>query len=147
MHLPGSPSPGEVGGVFAGIVTVLALLGGGVRWLVSWRERRAEARSAKLQRWHEELDARERRLDAEEAERSQRLEDRQGRLEVAYAQLHRENAALRIAFELIAAPLRLREPENPALKQAEEMLKAVFPISPLTPPPMVGLMDQLHKID
>src|SRR3546814_430675 len=56
---------GGIGGIFAGTVAVLGLLGGGIRWMLNWKERREESRSAKLQAWHDELAAREKRLDAE----------------------------------------------------------------------------------
>lgn len=55
----------ETGGIFAGIVALLATFGGGVRWAVKWTDRRQETRAAKLLVWEAALDAREMRLDAE----------------------------------------------------------------------------------
>lgn len=118
---PGSPSPGEIGGIFAGVVALLAAIGGGLRFLFNWAERRASSRAAKLQDWHNELVKREGRLDEKQAEF-------EGRLEGTIAQLGRENRALRMAFQLVAAPLRQIDPGNPALVRAEQMLQAAFPL-------------------
>lgn len=121
MHDPGSPSPGEIGGIFAGIVALLATIGAGFRFLFNWTERRASSRAAKLEAWHNELKEREAKLDNEQTAF-------QARLEESVAQLGRENRALRLAFQLVSAPLRTLDPSNPALIRAEQLLQAAFPL-------------------
>lgn len=118
---PGSPSPGELGGIFAGVIALLATIGAGARFLFNWVERRASSRAAKLEQWHTELKQREGRLDQEQAAF-------QARLEESVAQLGRENRALRLAFQLVSAPLRQLDPANPALIRAEQLLQAAFPL-------------------
>lgn len=96
------------------------MIGGAFRWLVNWRGARAETRAAKLQHWHDELDAREKRIDQMQA-------DYQRRIEARLATLERENMALRRAFELVTAALRAKDPRNRALDQAEAAIAEAFP--------------------
>jgi len=49
-------SAGEAGGIFAGVISVLGIIGGGFAWLAGWFERRSTSREGKLQRWHDELE-------------------------------------------------------------------------------------------
>lgn len=123
------PSAGEVGGVFAGLVALLVAIGHGFRWLLGWNDRRASTRTAKLDAWQRQLEAREERLDDQQAEHWHRIE-------IELEQLRREHAALRGGYQLIAAALRDRDPHNPALTQADELLKAAWPLEPLTPDDM-----------
>lgn len=123
LHDPGWPSAGEAGGIFAGIVAVLATVGAGLRWLFHWVERRASSRAAKLQAWHDELHSREVRIDEKQAA----LE---ARLEATVDDLRKENQALRLAFQLVATPLREADPCHPNLIRAEQLLNAAFPLDP-----------------
>ncbi|SMF70491.1 hypothetical protein [Allosphingosinicella indica] len=122
-------SAGEAGGIFAGVVALLALLGKGAQWLLNWNDARVSSRSAKLDAWHAELERREERLDAEQKAYQDRLESRLKKLEG-------ENQALRLAFELVAVPLRAIDPGNPKLAQAEELLRSAFPLVPQVPAEM-----------
>lgn len=137
MSDPGGVSPGEMGGMFAGAVALLGTIGAGIRWLLGWKERRAESRSAKLQAWHDELVAREARLDAE------RERDIAG-LREDIAKLRREHGALLNAYQLLAGALRVLDATNPALRMADEMLRAAYPVDAVTPADMrvmLGSMD------
>ena len=40
---------------------------------------------------------------------------------------------MRVAFELVAAALRVIEPDNIALRQAEQIIAAAFPLEPQIP--------------
>lgn len=131
-------SAGEAGGVFAGIVALLAALGKGVKWLLGFRERQAVTRAAKLQAWHDELEARERRLEERQAEYQASIERK---LKVFEGQ----NMALRMAFEMVAAPLRALEPHNRELAQAEQLLRAAFPLDPDITPDFKGLLGRIEK--
>ena len=128
---------GEVGGYFAGAVALLAVIGKGIKWLTNFKERQAESRAAKLQAWHDELQAREKRLDDKQAEYQADIERR---LRVVMKQ----SVALRMAFEMVAAPLRAIDPANKELAQAEQLLRSAFPLDPDMPPDF-GMM--LSKIE
>ncbi|MDX3885977.1 MAG: hypothetical protein QHC65_16255 [Sphingomonas sp.] len=131
-------SVGEVGGVFAGAVTLLATLGGGIKWLFDWGDRRAEGRQAKLQKWHDELEAREARLDAERASEIASLRE-------AIARLSREHGALANAYQLIANALRVIDAGNPTLRMADELLRKAFPADPATPVDMIGALGRIDQ--
>src|SRR3546814_3018803 len=93
-------SAGEVGGIFAGSIALLAAIGQGIKWLLNFRERQADSRSAKLQAWHEELQAREKRIE-------EKQEKYQAEIEHRLSTLMRQNMALRMAFEIDRKSTRL----------------------------------------
>lgn len=128
---------GEVGGYFAGAVALLALIGQGIKWLLNWKERRADSRAAKLQAWHDELQAREKRIDEKQTEY---WADVEKRLSIVIKQ----NMALRMAFEMVAAPLRAIDPHNRELTQAEQLLHAAFPLDPNLPPDFSILLGKIE---
>lgn len=132
----------------AGIIAILGALGGAGKWLFDWLERREQRRidqeqrreddrAAKLQKWHDELDARETRLDTERETHLARIERRM-------EQMENELDALRNAYRLATAALRAIDPGNSALRMADELLRAAFPINSSTPPDMAA---QLRKLD
>lgn len=123
----------EAGGIFAGAVAVLATLGAGLRWLLNWSERRQESRAVKLQRWHDELEKRELRLDAE---RENEIRD----IRTALDQVRGEHRALFQAYHVIASALVKLDPMNPALKQAARLLDTAFQVDAETPPDMAALV-------
>lgn len=116
----GGFSTGEAGGLFAGIIATATLLGAGIKWI--WGEAKAAAltRREKLDRWSDELDAKEKRLDQEEAAY-------RARIEAEIAELRRGGRALSRAFELVAAALLVKDPKNQALAEAERILTEAFP--------------------
>lgn len=132
----GGVSAGDTGGVIAGVVVVGAAIGKGIRWLLNWRDARAATRSAKLQRWHEELERREAKIE-------QRDREYQAHIETELRQLKIENRALRAAFEMVATPLRSVEPGHPALARAQELLTRAFPLDPSLPEDMGVLMSMI----
>jgi len=136
MSDPRLDAAGQLGGIFAGIVALLVALGKGAQWLLNWNDARQETRTAKLDRWQQELKEREARLDSEQAAYQQKIEQRLERLET-------ENHALRLAFELVAAPLRALDPENDGLSKAEQLLTAAFPLVPKIPPEMKASLGKL----
>lgn len=127
------PSAGEVGGVFAGLVALLVAIGQGVKWLIGWGDRRGATRTAKLDAWQRQLEEREERLDTQQA-------DHWHRIELELEQLRREHAALRGGYQLIAAELRVKDPTNRALTNADELLRAAWPLEPLTPDEMTAMV-------
>jgi len=138
---------GNVGGIFAGIVALLACIGGGIKWTLNWNDHRAQSRTAKLDAWQRELDLREQRL-AEEREKF--LSEVRGELEevkTSNAQLHKEHAALLGGYQLIAAALRVLDPDNRALAMADELLRAAFQPDPVTPADMKATVLKVKRSD
>jgi hypothetical protein len=131
-------SLGEYGGIFAGATAILALLGAAVKWIAGWRERQATSRAGKLEAWHKELERREAKLD-------QQQQTYQARIEQRLAALESENNALRLAFELVAGPLRAVDPTNQALAKAEQLLTAAFPLVPTTPHDMRAQLGAIER--
>lgn len=137
MGDPGGISTGEVGGIIAGAITILGTVGAGVRWLLGWRDRQEESRATKLQKWHDELSARETRLDEERATEIASLRD-------DIARLRREHGMLLSAYQLIAGAMRVIDAGNPALRMADELLRAAFPLRG-TPADMSALADRIDQ--
>lgn len=111
-------SAGEWAGAAGGAVSLLTLIGGGLRWLVSWRETRELA-----------LDA---RIDA-------RLTKLEGDAEQFRVNMDR----WRVAFKLVADELARIAPHSPKLAQARALLVQAFPTDPFVPPEMGELLDRL----
>lgn len=114
-------TPGEAGGMFAGILALLALVGRGIAWIVGWSDARAISRSAKLDQWHKELVERDRELDARDDRRLAALEGQ-------VAELTRAVDKWRTAFHLVSAELLQKNPKSVALMQAQKILAEAFPL-------------------
>lgn len=112
---------GEAGGIFAGAVALLVVIGKGAAWLINWKDTREQTRSAKLQIWHEELKEREEALD-------ERVDRRMEALESQLVDLSRTVDKWRTAFHLVAAELLQRHPQSVALMQAQKILAEAFPL-------------------
>ena len=119
---------------------VLVALGHGLRWWLGWTDRRAATRSAKLDAWQRQLEAREDRFTATQVDHWQRVESELN-------QLRSQHAALLGGYQMLAAALRLNDPINPALRQADELLKAAFPLDPLVPSDMRATVLAAHRKD
>lgn len=134
----GGISSGEIGGVLAGIIAGGVAIGKGLAWLLNWRDARAKTRTAKLDKWHEELARREKDLDA-------RLDHR---LESLERQVTQHTAALdkwRMAFHLVAAELLQRHPQSTALMQAQKILAEAFPLNLTLPEDMEAALGQIDQ--
>ena len=55
MSDPGQPSGWDLAAVGSGIVAALVAIGHGMRWLLTWTDRRATARAERLAREEAEL--------------------------------------------------------------------------------------------
>lgn len=108
---------------------------------IAWLDKRAalagRTRAAGLQDWEDKLTARESAFDAA-------IDDRLKSIEGQLEQRRAESVALRMAFELAAEALRRVDPKNPALKRAEQLLIAAFPLDPTIPAPMLDLLHQIE---
>lgn len=133
MSEPGAPSGWDIAAIVGGIVAVLGALGRAGAWLLGWSDRRQRARLDRLAREEDELaeswSSFRKRVTAERDEMARRVEALERR-DVARA---KENAALRVAFELVAAALRVNDPDSIALRQAEQILASAFPLHPQLP--------------
>lgn len=133
--MPDPSASGELAtaGVVGGVVTALGMIGAAIRWLFLWGDKRTE----RLAREEDELDeswsAYRKRLEArlERAEKREEARDKQV-------------TALRLAFELVAGELRRVAPLSGALRRAEQILAAAFPLEPIVPPEMG---EALQKIE
>jgi uncharacterized protein HemX len=134
------PSAGEVGGVFAGGVALLVALGHGIRWWLGWTDRRAANRAAKLDAWQHQLDEREARLD-------QQQQDHWAEIGRELDQSRRERAALLGGYQLIATEMRLVDPDNDALRRADELIRSAFLLDALPPPEMNQLLRRAKRSD
>lgn len=126
----------HAGGIVAGAIALLATFGGGARWLLNWNERRAESRSAKLQKWSDELDRREAKLDAE------REAEIVG-IKTTLSQMSGEHHALFQCYHLLAAALIKLDPVNPALTEASALLSAAYRIDRTMPANMAALLGRI----
>lgn len=133
-----SISAGEIGGLFAGGVALLATVGGGIRWLLGWKARQESSFHAKLLSWEAKLAAREVRLDEEQAAHFARIEARLMRAETVLE-------AVLGAYHLIAGELRTVDPANLKLGMADELLKAAFKIEPVVPADMAAALDRIRE--
>lgn len=126
-------SPGEVGGVIAG----LGVLGAGFKWLWTAIQGSRETRAAKLDRWHSELTERERALDA-------KIDARMEAMETQVKELTGAVDRWRMAFQLVASELLHLNPRSQAILQAQKILAEVYPVSLSIPDDMT---ETLNKLD
>ncbi|WP_342248597.1 hypothetical protein [Sphingomonas sp. OTU376] len=142
MSDTGGVSAGEVGGIIAGAIALLAALGKGVAWALNWKDARANSRSAKLQAWHDELTAREAKLDAEIASRLSRIEEAHASLVKNHLDVLIRFERQRNAYRVLAAELIQVAPHSAALIQASMILEEPLPV-----PSMPGVPELLSEID
>ena len=126
-------NPGEIGGIIAGVVALLAALGAGLKWLFDFtagrNDKNEASRTAKLQTWHDELDEREREFDEKQRAYQAQIEARLSQVEVT-------NRTLLRAVEMLSASLRVIEPNSPILAQVALLLEQAFPVDHNIPPEM-----------
>lgn len=119
---PEGISAGEVGGVVAGVIALVAAIGKGLAWLLNWNEARTSNRQARLEKWEASLVERERsyreeieaRLEQAE-ERLQHAEDKTATMATTIANLRSNQAALTIAVVDLATDLDVHAPTSPVL--------------------------------
>jgi len=112
------PDGFDIAGIIGGVVTFLASIGGGIKWLFGRAERREKA------------------LDAKEAELVAKLEQR-------VAALEEDNRKIWMALSYVVPALHAHDPKSPALKAAAQILGNAFPVDLNTPKDMT---DTLSKI-
>ena len=113
-------SAGEVGGVFAGFVALIAALGKGLAWLLDWDSKRTLAKEHRLRSWEISLDEREK-------EYREAIETKMADLEGEVLRLRTQQGALSFSLLEIAVAHRDKDPDSPALARAATMLRQAFP--------------------
>jgi len=144
MSDSGGVSAEHAGGLIAGAVAVLTMLGGGIKWMFRRADHASVSREKKLDAWHLELSEKEAKLDQGRTAYIERLEARLELIETNERARDTQLSALRVAFELVSKALRHIDPANTALHLAEDILRNAFPVNPETPRNMV---DQLVAIE
>ncbi len=129
------PTLGEAGGIFAGIVALLATIGGGFKWMLGWRDRREESRAEKLAAWEARLEARDTDYQASIEKRLRALVKWAVRMQTNYS-------ALWNGYQHLATELRHKEPGNSALARAEEMIRLAMPLDPHIPADFAEMLAQ-----
>jgi hypothetical protein len=121
MSDPGGTTPGELGGMVAGVAALLGMIGAGLKWLGGWANKREENRATRNARWEADLDARERTI---EEKLSASLSHCEGRC----AAVEEKFDKVRIALLLILPELQRVAPPSPVLKQVRDLLRDIFPV-------------------
>ena len=123
--------PGEAETYYhAGVLIMVGTaIGGAVRWI--WDKLAATSKS------------RDEKLAAREDDYVTKLERRIAELESNDRQRAKENVALRVAFEIVAAEVRRANPDSPELKRAETLLTAAFGVPMDTPSDMIAALARM----
>lgn len=148
----GGITSAEAGGLIGGAITVLGMLGGGIAWLFGRSDAAKQTREEKLERWQEELRDKEARLDEGRTAYTEKIENRLAEVEakeqareVQDIARDMQMRALRIAFELVSSALRAKDPQNPALGLAQDVLRSAFPTSADAPADMINQLIAVEK--
>ena len=127
---------GDWGGLFAGFVAALAVLGKGLAWLLNWNEARSSGREARLVSWEVNLVARERAY----------REEIEGQLTATRTELARVEGdveQLRAVLFDVTTELHRHASGSPALSRAVRLLGMAYPIDPATPADLTALAAQV----
>lgn len=146
MSDPAAPSGWDLAALASGVMAMLVAIGHGMRWLLTWTDRRAVARADRLASEEAKLDQSwsdwRRDITAERDDLIRRVASLEQR-DIARA---KESAALRVAFELVAAGLRVLDPDNISLRQAEQILATTFKLEPQLPLDMTQAIAALGDV-
>lgn len=148
--LDGPTTPGEAGGIFAGVVALLSVLGGAIAWLFARHDRSEEreavdevTRAAKLDAWHRELLAREQLVIAQQTAFQARVDRHMAEQDDKIAGLEREIEKYRVAVPLLAARVAHNDPLDPVLGQVSKLLGQAFPLDGSAPGDMIRKLGEL----
>lgn len=135
-------SPGELGGMFAGAVGALAVLGKGLAWLLNWDGARKNDREGRLAAWEKSLVDREKAYREEIEERLDQVQKDLAEAKGLAEILNRNVSTLVIAVGDLASELEAHAPQALSLIRARTLLESLK----ITPTP-VGLATLARKID
>lgn len=111
---------GEAAGIVGGMVTVLGIVGGGVKWLFATR------------------DSRQKMIDDAV---NKAFADLRKELTVTKTQL----ATLSTIYFMLAGELSRQLPDSPVLREANRLFNLAFAVPADTPDAMADLLDELHE--
>lgn len=132
----GDLSAGETAGILGGIVSVLTVLGAGIRWLFGRNDDRLNRREKNLNDWEKTLQRREREMLSY-------LEGRLKELETAQVDQAEKISAVSAALFETMGELQRLDPGSSALARARLVLKDAYPIDPSSPPEIKALVRKL----
>jgi hypothetical protein len=122
----------QMAGMFGGALSILTLVGSGIKWVFGRSDRKEAALEAREEGYVAKLEARIIALE-------KRDEKREAELVEMRAELHDTRAALIIVAQEVA----VSNPGSPALLLARKLLKERFPLDLETP---ADMLDTLKKI-
>ncbi len=129
-------SAGEAGGIFAGVVALLALLGKGVAYLLNVHEERTQRRSAKLDEWEQSLVRREKEM----------REATEGRLAAVERQVRELDRAYSLVVgvtHIMVDDLIVMNPRSAALSLVLSRIREAYPLTEDMPAELVNLAARL----
>ena len=135
-------SAGEVGGVLAGALALLAALGKALAWLLNWDGARKNDREGRLAAWEKSLVEREKDYRAEIEGRLDQVQKDLAEAKVLAEVLNRNVSTLVIAVGDLASELEAHAPQALSLIRARKLLESLQ----LTPTP-ASLAQLARKID
>lgn len=121
---------GSVGWLAAGFVSLATMIGGGIAWLVSRKDRSEDTRTAKLDAWHKELMAREQLVAAQQAAFQTRIDRHLATQDEKIETLERDVERYRASTAALVARVHHYDPLDPVLDQVAKLLGAAFPLAP-----------------
>lgn len=110
---------GETAGIVGGVVTLLGVVGGGIKWLVATRDGRQRMIDETVRRQFEAL-------------------------ELRLAEANRKITLLTVGFQKLAGELARHVPDSPALREAQKLFDLAFALPTVAPDAIVELMADLH---
>lgn len=140
-------SAGEVGGVFAGAIALLAAVGKAIAWVLDWQGARDKAKAQRLEAWEASLDRRERDY-REDIERDlEQLRAQSAAQAAELARMREQQAAIGFSLLEVTLELRANVPASPALVRIGAVLRRVFQPEHGIPPEVGELLRALDDAD
>lgn len=138
-------SPGEVGGVLAGIIAGIAAVGKGLAWLLNWQGARSDRKAERLRAWEEMLNQRDKEYRAKLEHDIAELQDAHKANAEQIAGLIKLTRALSGAALELVVEVRVLNQDSPALKRAHTILRTAFPLDNTLPSDLTELVKKLGE--
>jgi hypothetical protein len=135
---------GQAGGIFAGVVAFIAMVGKGLAWLLNWQGARREAKEKRLRSWEASLDRREREYREGIEKDFDELRDEAAILRGDVGRMREQQAAIGFSLLEVTLELRAHVPASPALTRIAAVLRRVYPPEHGIPPEMAELLRALE---
>lgn len=135
---------GEVGGVLAGAIAILAAVGKALAWLLNWQGARREGKEERLRVWEASLDRREHDYREDIEKDLDELRAEAATLRGDVARTRTQQAAIGFLLLEVTLELRAHVPGSPALVRIAAVLRRVYPPEHGIPPEMAELLRALE---